>query len=61
MRGRLGDVKVKRFLNNVVQSELETDSRPQKEYEREEHSEVYRISVRRYPCREGSSRRHWRM
>ena len=42
MRGGLGDVKVKRFLNNVVQSELEPIRARRKEYEKN-IPEVYRI------------------
>ena len=42
MRGGLGDVKVKRFLNNVVQSELEPIRVRRKEYEKN-IPEVYRI------------------
>ena len=42
MRGGLGDVKVKRFLNNVVQSELEPIRSRRKEYEKN-IPEVYRI------------------
>ena len=34
MRGGLGDVKVKRFLNNVIQSELEPIRARRKEYEK---------------------------
>ena len=41
-RGGLGDVKVKRFLNNVVQSELEPIRARRKEYEKN-IPEVYRI------------------
>ena len=42
MSGGLGDVKVKRFLNNVVQSELEPIRARRKEYEKN-IPEVYRI------------------
>ena len=42
MRGGLGDVTVKRFLNNVVQSELEPIRARRKEYEKN-IPEVYRI------------------
>ncbi len=42
MRGGLGDVKVKRFLNNVIQSELEPIRARRKEYEKN-IPEVYRI------------------
>ena len=42
MRGGLGEVKVKRFLNNVVQSELEPIRARRKEYEKN-IPEVYRI------------------
>ena len=42
MRGGLGDVKVKRFLNNVIQSELEPIRVRRKEYEKN-IPEVYRI------------------
>ena len=42
MRGGLGDGKVKRFLNNVVQSELEPIRARRKEYEKN-IPEVYRI------------------
>ena len=41
-RGGLGDVKVKRFLNNVVQSALEPIRARRKEYEKN-IPEVYRI------------------
>lgn len=42
MRGGLGDVKVKRFLNSVIQSELEPIRSRRKEYEKN-IPEVYRI------------------
>lgn len=42
MRGGLGDVKVKRFLNNVIQSELEPIRARRKEYEKNIPG-VYRI------------------
>ncbi len=41
-RGGLGDVKVKRFLNNVIQAELEPIRARRKEYEKN-IPEVYRI------------------
>lgn len=42
MRGGLGDVKVKKFLNNVLQEELEPIRQRRKEYEKD-IPEVYRI------------------
>lgn len=41
-RGGLGDVKVKRFLNNIVQEELEPIRKRRKEYEKD-IPEVYNI------------------
>ncbi len=44
-RGGLGDVKVKKFLNNIVQEELEPIRQRRKEYERD-IPEVYQILKR---------------
>lgn len=41
-RGGLGDVKVKKFLNNIIQEELEPISKRRKEYEKD-IPEVYNI------------------
>ena len=41
-RGGLGDVKVKKFLNNIIQEELEPIRKRRKEYEKD-ISEVYNI------------------
>ena len=41
-RGGLGDVKVKKFLNNIIQEELESIRKRRKEYERD-IPEVYNI------------------
>ena len=60
MRGGLGDVKVKRFLNNVVQSELEPIRARRKEYEKN-IPEVYRILQEGSIRAEKVQRRHWRM
>ena len=45
MRGGLGDVKVKRFLNRILQEELEPIRRKRAEYE-QDIPEVYRILER---------------
>ena len=42
MRGGLGDVKVKKFLNNVLQEELEPIRQRRKEFEKDIPA-VYRI------------------
>ena len=44
-RGGLGDVKVKKFLNNIVQEELEPIRQKRKEYEKD-IPEVYQILKR---------------
>ena len=44
-RGGLGDVKVKKFLNNIVQEELEPIRQRRKEYEKD-IPEVYQILKR---------------
>ena len=44
-RGGLGDVKVKKFLNNIIQEELEPIRRRRKEYEKD-IPEVYNILKR---------------
>ena len=44
-RGGLGDVKVKKFLNNIVQEELESIRQRRKEYEKD-IPEVYQILKR---------------
>ena len=41
-RGGLGDVKVKKFLNNIIQEELEPIRKRRKEYEKD-IPEVYNI------------------
>ena len=41
-RGGLGDVKVKKFLNNVMQEELEPIRKRRKEFEKD-IPEIYRI------------------
>ena len=44
-RGGLGDVKVKKFLNNIVQEELDPIRQRRKEYEKD-IPEVYQILKR---------------
>ena len=45
-RGGLGDVKVKKFLNNIIQEELEPIRKRRKEYEKD-IPEVYNILLRK--------------
>ena len=52
-RGGLGDVKVKKFLNNIIQEELEPIRKRRKEYEKD-IPEVYNILRKGYRgCKRG--------
>ena len=59
-RGGLGDVKVKKFLNNVIQSELEPIRNRRKMWEKN-LPDVYDILKKAAPQTEKPPPKHWTM
>lgn len=59
-RGGLGDVKVKKFLNNVIQSELEPIRNRRKMWEKN-LPDVYDILKKAVPLPERPPPKHWTM